>query len=323
MEAKALWHISQYESGLRTFQLRSDKGCIYVKSLFSMISVGTERNIAMGNVPEDMYHAMSVPDMQGSFPFPVTHGYSLVGIVRKGPAELSGKIVHMLHPHQDYVALTNDTFFVIPPDVDPVIAALGSNMETVINAIWDAQLLPGDNVLITGFGTVGALLAITLKLALPYVTCRVLEPDIERRQTGSGLGLQMAAHADELNTGFDVTFDVSGNESALQTCIDKAGYEGKIVSLSWFGTKSTSLKLGGDFHSKRKKLISSQVSNIPLHKQGQWDFRRRKELVFNILQHEFWKKIPFAFIPFEETPAFFNELRVNNTKEIFNIIKYT
>ncbi len=323
MEIKSLWHISNQKSEIKTARLNLEKGKIHIKALYSMISTGTERSIASGKVPENVYHTMAVPFMQGNYPFPITHGYSLVGRVEEGPVDLEGKVVHLMHPHQDYLVTNPAAFFEIPPSLDPAIATLASNMETIITAIWDSKISVGDKVLITGFGTIGALLAITLKIAMPFISFTILERDVKRKHAGLDLGLPVVNHTDELEPGFDVAFDASGNEKALQVCIDKTGYEGRIITLSWFGSKSTTLQLGGDFHTLRKRIISSQVSNIPVHKQGQWNYKRRKALVFEVLQHDFWQKLPLTFIPFDETPAFFHHLRKKNTDEIFNIIKYT
>ena len=43
---------------------------------------------------------MRAPFMAGSFPFPVKYGYSIVGRIEDGPAELLGRDVFVLHPHQ-------------------------------------------------------------------------------------------------------------------------------------------------------------------------------------------------------------------------------
>ena len=43
---------------------------------------------------------MRAPFMGGAFPFPVKYGYPMVGRVEAGPAELAGRIVFALHPHQ-------------------------------------------------------------------------------------------------------------------------------------------------------------------------------------------------------------------------------
>ena len=37
----------------------------------------------------------------GQFPAPVKYGYSVVGIVEDGPAEVIGRRVFCLYPHQD------------------------------------------------------------------------------------------------------------------------------------------------------------------------------------------------------------------------------
>ena len=83
MEAKALWHESNLTSALREEPLPEDENPDYVlvKSLYSMISLGTESLVASGKIPSSMVNSMAVPYQQGALSLPVNYGYSLVGEV--------------------------------------------------------------------------------------------------------------------------------------------------------------------------------------------------------------------------------------------------
>ena len=64
-----------------------------------------------------------------------------------------------MHPHQSICEVAETEIFVLPDDLSPAKATLISNMETVINAIWDSELGENEKVLIAGFGNIGGLLA--------------------------------------------------------------------------------------------------------------------------------------------------------------------
>lgn len=323
MEIKAIWHISPEKTVIRKEDISGlTEDQLLVRADYSMISIGTERNVALGRVPEGLYKTMEVPYMLGTFRFPLTFGYSLTGEVIEGPHDLRGKKVHLLHPHQDYAIVEVRDIFVVPEIIHPAYASLASNLETAVNAVWDSRITIGDRALIAGFGSVGALLAATLKIAIPGVRLTILEKSSSRLAAGKAAGFDMVEELKERDGSFDVSFDTTGTEKGLQTCIDHLGYEGKMILLSWFGISQTKLNLGGDFHPMRKKIISSQVSNIPSHQRARWDFYRRKQLVFEILKSKFWDRIPLNIIAFEEAPDFFNRLRNNEEEHIFNLIKY-
>jgi NADPH:quinone reductase-like Zn-dependent oxidoreductase len=79
---------------------------VVVRTLHSGISRGTETLVFRGEVPESQREAMRAPFQEGDFPGPVEYGYLVVGVVERGPAELRGRTVFCLHPHQ--------TAFVVP-----------------------------------------------------------------------------------------------------------------------------------------------------------------------------------------------------------------
>lgn len=321
MQAQTLWHISKSTSDVRTNDLVVDKGDILIKSLYSLISTGTERTIASGKIPKNLYADMQVPFMKGSFNFPLTYGYSLVGKVIEGSEKHVGKHVHLMHPHQDLVSIHSDHCFFIPKEITPKIATLASNMETAINAVWDSKVSEGNKILVVGFGIIGALLAKVLQNIFG-VSVTVLEKNQQRLTHAQNLGFHCVDNVNELKDHFDIAYNTSAHESGLQICIDLVGYEGSVIELSWYGDRKVTLDLGSSFHSQRKQIISSQVSNIPTDKQPQWNYEKRKKYVFELLKDASFGDLITKEVDFEDTPAFFSLLRNTTINELGIIIKY-
>ncbi|MDX1477692.1 MAG: hypothetical protein R3301_08275, partial [Saprospiraceae bacterium] len=87
------------------------------------------------------------------------------------------------------------------------------------------------------------------------------------------------------------------------------GLEGRVVELSWYGGDATTLQLGGEFHSLRKRLISSQVSRIPAHQRARWDHDRRKQKVFDLLADPQYDAHITHTISLAEAASLFNQSR--------------
>ncbi len=304
--AKALWHISATRSALREVVTAAEEPPVIVKSRYSLVSTGTEHLVATGKVPVSLHESMQVPNMKGSFAFPLIYGYSLVGEIQQ-PDYLSGKMVHLLHPHQTECRVMPEEIFVIPEEVPAKRATLASNLETALTAIWDANVQIGDRVLIVGFGMIGALIGRLLTM-LPSIDLTAIEPDEYRQRFAGQMGCQIVTTTVQ-NNFFDLAFHTSGTSQGLQQAIDSVGREGTVVELSWYGTHTTSLSLGAGFHRFRKRLISSQVGHIPAAKTARWNIRRRKEVVFDLLKRGCFDEHISHEIPFEEGPAFFQKLR--------------
>ena len=84
--------------------------------------------------------------------------------------------------------------------------------------------------------------------------------------------------------GADLSFELSGNPAALDMAVKTAGYGGRIVVGSWYGTKAASLDLGGRFHRDRVRMISSQVSTIAPEWSGRWTKARRFEVAWSMIR---------------------------------------
>src|SRR5882757_7685478 len=160
MQGKALWYVAPGCAELREEAVAAPKpGEVQVRALYGAVSRGTERLVRAGRVPASEYDRMRAPFMGGAFPFPVKYGYATVGQVEAGPAELKGRVVFSLHPHQSLFTVPVDAVFAIPAEVPPRRAVLAPNMETALNGVWDGAPGPADRIAVVGGGVVGSLVA--------------------------------------------------------------------------------------------------------------------------------------------------------------------
>ncbi|MDX2287157.1 MAG: zinc-binding alcohol dehydrogenase [Bacteroidia bacterium] len=305
-EASALWHLSAFESAIQPEPLpEPGPGWCEIEAVSSLISTGTERLVCSGQVPVELHELMKAPYMAGDFRYPVKYGYSLVGRVVTPGHALEGQAVHLLHPHQDRAIVADADIFPIPEEIPLRRAALASNVETALTAIWDSGLAPGDRALVVGFGVIGSLVA-RLAALMPAVTLRVLEPSPRRLALVRQLGFMPATAEDG---DFDCVFHASATALGLQEAINRAGFEGRIMEMSWYGTRSVELQLGGSFHQGRKQLISTQVATLPSSHSRRWDLHRRKAVVFELLRNPLFDQHLTDELRFSELPGWFHELR--------------
>lgn len=317
-KARALWHTSDRQSELQEVRLSGGNSCV-LRSLYSLISTGTERLVARGQVPLALYASMKVPYMEGEFSFPVKYGYSLVGEVQEGPEEILGKKVHLLHPHQDYCRVSTDALTVLPDEVPAIRGVLASNMETALNAVWDSGVSVGDRVLVVGFGIIGSLTARLLQ-SIAGVEVWVYDLDEQRSALARDLGFRTV---DRILYDFDIAFHCSSSSGGLQSCIDHVGFEGKVMELSWYGEQAVQLQLGGSFHQQRKQIISSQVSAIPASHRARWDFNRRKAVVMELLKNPVYDQHLGEKVAFEKVPTLFDQIRKGSLSALSWIIDYS
>jgi threonine dehydrogenase-like Zn-dependent dehydrogenase len=308
MNYKSFWHLQNNHSEIisETIEMPNlDK--IEIKSLYSSISLGTEKIVSQGKVPTILYEKMAVPYMAGSFEFPIKYGYSLVGNNHKG------ELIHLMHPHQTTCWVEEKDCFVCSDQSNPILTTQLANMETVINAIWVSNVQPNQKVLVCGLGSVGVLLAEALR---SYCNAEVYvkEKDERKIATLAKNGFSIPDETDK----FPLSFHTSASEIGLQYCIDHSTEEGKIIELSWYGNHAIQLTLGGNFHYNRLQIISAQVSNIPFIKKNSEDFFSRKKLAEKLV-HSIPINKYISLITFDELPEFFNQ---KTNANFITVVKY-
>ncbi len=282
-EARAFWVVAPSRGEIRAEALRPlREGEALVETLATGISRGTESLVFAGRVPESQHEAMRCPMQEGAFTFPVKYGYSAVGIVREGPSALAGRRVFCLGPHQTRMVVPLGMLCPVPDGVPAERAVLAANMETAVNITWDAAALPGERVLVVGAGVVG-LLAGHLLARVPGVTLTLVDPDPSKAQPAAALGLAFAA-PDDVATDADLIVHASGSEAGLRFALAHAAFEGRIVEASWFGDRPITLPLGEAFHSRRLRLISSQVGHVGGAMRGRRSHAERLALALALLE---------------------------------------
>lgn len=161
MMSHALWLTGMHRAELRKSPIGAlAGGDVRSESQFGAISRSTEMLVAAGAVPESEYEMMRARLQDGTFPVPVKYGYAVVGEVISDPRDRIGDTVFCLHPHQNVFDAIAEMGIIVPETIPASRAVLAANMETALNAIWDARIMAGDRVSIVGTGLVGLLVAL-------------------------------------------------------------------------------------------------------------------------------------------------------------------
>jgi threonine dehydrogenase-like Zn-dependent dehydrogenase len=301
-KAEALWYVGPGRAELRPEpdpEPAADD--VVVRALHGAISRGTERLVFSGRVPESEFERMRGPFMAGAFPFPVKYGYAVVGRVEAGPDELRGRIVFALHPHQTLFALPADAVIPVPEGVPPRRAVLAANMETALNAVWDAAPGPADRIAVVGGGVVGLLTA-WLCRGIPGADVALVDTDPRRAQPASRLGLLFAA-PDDAPRDCDLVVHASGSGAGLATALRLAGEEATILEMSWYGSGEVTVPLGEAFHSRRLKMISSQVGKVAPSHRPRWTTKRRLAAALALLADPRLDSLLAPAVAFSDLPG--------------------
>ena len=282
-EARSFWITAPGRGEIRREPLRPPPaGEVLIRTVASAISRGTEAMVFRGEVPEGEWQRMRCPFQEGDFPAPVKYGYSTVGVVEDGPAEMLGRRMFCLHPHQNRFVVPIEAAIAVPDDVPDRRATLAANMETAVNALWDAAPGPGDCIAVIGAGVIGCLIA-ALAARLPGAEVELIDIDPGRERIAAALGCRFAT-PQAPRPEADLVIHASGAPEGLVTALAIAGFEATVLEVSWYGARIVPLPLGGAFHSRRLVLRSSQVGTLPATRRLRWTHKRRLTLALSLLR---------------------------------------
>ena len=312
IKPKALWITEKQKADPQPASLGSG---VLVRSIYSGISRGTERVVLNGEVPDSEFERMRCYGQEGEFSFPVKYGYCMVGEVLEG--NLRGKQVFTLYPHQDFFRISEDRLHLLPEDIPPSRAILAANMETALNISWDAELQKGEKVAVIGAGVVGALCAYIAKDQGAEVV--LVDKNPNRASVAAELGIEFS-DPEAVVGEFEKIIHTSASEEGLGLALNLAKDEGWIIEASWYGNKSVSLPLGGAFHSRRLRIISSQVGKIPASRSN-WSVSSRMQRALELLKDSSLDCLVSGETGFEEVADSYSEI-IANSDTLCHRIRY-
>jgi 2-desacetyl-2-hydroxyethyl bacteriochlorophyllide A dehydrogenase len=299
---------SVWFAGPRQVELRSEAEAplgpsdVRVRTIASAISHGTEMLVFRGQVPDGL--ELDLPTLEGSFAFPIKYGYASVGRIVEAGSDVQnltvGDNVFVLHPHQTEYVVPASMPIRLPDGLDPSLGAFLANVETATNIVLDAAPRLGERVVVFGQGVVGLLITQLLKrTGISHLS--VVDPIARRRELACQLGAD-AAYDPGVNLAgmdFDIAIEASGNAHALDQALRSVAFGATVVVCSWYGTKPVPLLLGGPFHRRRLRIVSSQVSTVDAALQPRWNYARRAAVACDLLPRLQLEPLVSHRIPFE------------------------
>ncbi|TDB71682.1 zinc-binding alcohol dehydrogenase [Micromonospora sp. KC723] len=319
-DARAFWLRAPGAGEIRSVTLpEPGPEDVLVRSVFSGVSRGTETLVFTGAVPESQYAAMRAPFQEGDFPAPVKYGYLNVGVVEHGPADLLGRTVFCLYPHQTAYVVPASAVTPVPDGVPAARAVLAGTVETAVNALWDATPMVGDRVSVVGGGMVGCAVA-ALLARFPGVRVELVDADPARAAVADALGVGFATPV-EATGGRDLVVHASATDAGLQRSLDLLAPEGTVVELSWYGDRPVRLSLGGAFHSGRLTIRSSQVGTVSPNRARR-SYAQRLALALGLLADPAFDALLTGRSRFTDLPDVLDRLAAGSLPALCHLITY-
>ncbi|MCW4153044.1 zinc-binding alcohol dehydrogenase [Halomonas sp. 18H] len=321
LQARAFWRVPGPRGELRQQALAAPQADeVLVETRFSAVSRGTESQVFHGRIPSSEFQRMRAPFQQGEFNAELKYGYANVGRVQQGPPDLQGRDVFCLFPHQDRYVVPASAVVPLPDGLPARRGVLGANMETAVNALWDAAPMVGDRIAIIGAGVVGSLVA-ALAAGIPGAEVSLIDTNPQRAALARALGVTFCEPA-AAPTECDLVFHVSGSAEGLQQALALAGNEARVVELSWYGTQEVSVPLGQAFHSRRLALQASQVGHLRGDRAARWGGGRRMALALRLLCDPRYEALLEPDCPFEDLPSRMPDITSPGGDTLCQVVRY-
>lgn len=321
LRATAYWTLAPGRGALREERLREPgPGEALVRVRHSAISRGSELLVHRGAVPAEVAEQMRAPFQAGDLPGAVKYGYLSVGVVESGPADLVGRDVFCLFPHQDRYVVPADALTLLPAGVPPRRAVLAGVVETAVNALWDAGPRIGDRVAVVGAGMVGGAVAALLR-TFPLQRLQLVDIDPARAPLAEQLGVELVDPADAAGE-CDLVVHASASSGGLRRSLELLGDEGEVVELSWYGTQEVTVPLGSVFHPRRLVVRASQVGEVAASRRPRRTRADRMSLALELLRDGAFDALITGSSPFAELPETMRRMAAGELDALCHVIDY-
>ena len=95
-----------------------------------------------------------------------------------------------------------------------------------------------------------------------------------------------------------------------------------MLELSWYGANEVTVPLGDVFHSRRLKLISSQVGKVAASHRLRWDYRRRLTAALDLLKDPVFDALIAPPVSFGDLPAKLPGILTPTSGVLCQLIRY-
>ena len=273
--AEALWYSAPGQADIRQEALAPPAADeVRVRALFGAVSRGTEALVLAGRVPVSEFERMRAPFMAGNFPFPVKYGYATVGRIEGGAEAL--RRAHGLHapPAPEFLqhpgecrrgaagqsaAATRGAGRQYGDRAQRGLGCRRRARPTASLSSGPAWSAPWSRICAGGFPARRSRSSTSTRRARNWH--KLLGLALQRPKSAKG--------------DCDLVVHASGNPAGLGTALALAGEEATVLEMSWYGDAPVTAPLGGAFHSRRLRLISSQVGQIAPSHRPRWSHGRR------------------------------------------------
>lgn len=264
---------------------------VRVRTTYSGISAGTELTAYRGTNPyltrnwnpERRLFTEGDP----TFAYPVVGwGYSETGVVVEVGSEVSdlkvGDHVHGIWGHRSEAVLPATALAgrTLPADADPLVGVFARVGSIALNGVLAAGTRLGEQVAVYGQGVIGLL---ATRLAV-LSGARVIAVDAmpERLDVARAMGAHEVVLAgadggagavvrDLTGGGADAAIELSGSSVALHEAIRSVVVDGTVAASGFYQGGADALRLGEEFHHNRVRLVSSQISGVPVELSTRWN----------------------------------------------------
>ena len=319
MKSYSLWINKKKQPKIfeKSIKYKKNNKTVLVETIYSGISKGTEKLVSSRLISKDQFDLMKAPFQEGSFKLPVKYGYINIGKIIDGPKKLLNKNIFSLFPHQSLFEIPIKNISILPnKNLKKFI--LTANMETAINIFWDSNPNKKDKIIIIGLGSVGLLTAYYFKLR-KFSHVYVYDTNLKKKNIAKYFNFKFIDFYKIKSA--DIVINTSANYNILNNSMKILSNEGKFVEASWYGKNTGEVALGGYFHSKRLKIISSQVSKIPKYMKNKYDFEGRLKLAIKSLKNSKLEKLITSESNFFDLEKDYYKI-LQNKDTIMHLVKY-
>lgn len=239
--------------------------CVIIKTETTLISTGTELT---------NFEGTHTSFLTGRSKYPCENiGYSNVGIIHEIGKDVKdlkvGEKVFNLGYHGDYCLVWDKNTTRIPGDLDNESATFAAVGAVALHGIRDAQIEPGETVLVLGQGLIGQLVLQLLRLS--GAKCVIAADALNSRLKVSGESADHLINAaktpveEEIarlteKKGCNAVIDTTGSTKAVKSALASAGNKGRVVIL---GCPHGEVKIDNFYAEVQKKELTIKGSYPP------------------------------------------------------------